>query len=103
VAVTNLDVAEMKTNAYLDAPRGRLCGVARRERPLDRDGAPRGLQRAGELDQEPVARLLDFPATVLREDRPQELPLLVKQRQCQPFVALGQSAIADHVGEHDCG
>jgi hypothetical protein len=101
VATAHFHVTEMEADAHLDAPLGRRGRVALYDRLLNLKGAAHRLQRAGEHHQETVADLFDFAPAVLRKDRPQQLLLLVEQRQRQRLVALRQRAVAHHVGEHD--
>jgi len=90
-------------DAQHDAPLGAGRGVPLDERLLDLDGRAHGLERARELDEEPVADRLHLGPAVPDEDRPDETPVLLEQLEREGLVPLGEGGVADHVGEHDGG
>ena len=67
------------------------------------DGALRRFQRAVELDQETVTDRFNFGAVKAGKNFAQQLPVFLQQFERQLVVALGERAVAHHVGEHDGG
>ena len=70
---------------------------------LDFDGTLRGLQSAGEFDQESVADGLDFGAVKVGKDFAEQTAMFFEQLEGELVVALGQRAVPHHVGKHDGG
>ena len=77
--------------------------VALGERALDFDAALRRLQSAVKLDEERVADGLDLRAVEPGEQRSQQGAMVLEQLLRELLVALGERAVAHHVGEHDGG
>ena len=96
-------VTDMDADAHVDVALGGLRGIAGDDRALDLHRALGCLERAGKLDQEPIAGGLDLAAVEQRELRAQQSLLLGEQLQRQRLVMLGECAVAHHVGEHDGG
>ena len=95
------DVAGVQPDAQQHAV-VRLGGpVVRVQGRLDGNGAGGGGEGAGKLHEEGVTDGLDFPAAVRCEKRADEPPVGLEKLQGQPFVPLGEGAVAHHVGEHD--
>jgi hypothetical protein len=92
-------------NAYFEfnPPVGRDIMIALGQGALDFNGTLRGLQGAGEFDEESVANGLDLGAVELGKDFAQEPAVFFEQFESEPIVALGQGAVAHHVSEHDGG
>jgi hypothetical protein len=63
------DVAEIDPDTELDAPPLRDCSIPFDHFALNFDGATHGIENAGELDQQPVARRLHNAAAVLLDFR----------------------------------
>ena len=104
VAVAMNHVADVNADLEFDPPVGRDVMVALGQGALDFDGALRRFQRAAEFDQESVADGFDFGAVKPRKNFAQQagdVPRATRERAL--IVALGQRAVAHHVGEHDGG
>src|SRR4029077_4768035 len=69
--------------------------------PLDFDGALRRFQRAPKLDQESVPDGLYLGTVKPRKNFPQQAAMLFQQLERELVVALGQRAVAHHIGKHD--
>src|SRR6185436_14256545 len=73
------------------------------EGTLDFDGTLRGFQGAAEFDEESVTDGFDFSAVEPGKDFAEQPAVFFEQFESEPIVALGQRAVAHHVGEHDGG
>ena len=65
--------------------------------------ALRRFQRAPEFDQKSVADGFDFGAVKPRKDFAQQPAMFLQQLESDFVVALGERAVADHVGKHNGG
>ena len=105
IAVALLDhVAQMDTDAELDALVGRDAGIALDHAILHLDGAARRVDHAAELDDDPVAGALDDAAVVESDGRIHEIAAQrAQQRQRTLLIGAGEPAIADDIGDQDRG
>jgi hypothetical protein len=94
-------VADVNADFECDFSVGAHVMVPLGQSALDLDGAPRRFQRAPEFHQESVADGLDFRAMKAGKDFPQQPAMLFEQLQREFVVALGERAVAHHVGKHD--
>jgi hypothetical protein len=69
VAVLGDDIALVDADAEFDAAVRRSLAIQLGQRRLYFAGTPQGVDDAGELDQQPVARGLDQPAAMLGDLR----------------------------------
>ena len=78
------------------------ASVALGHAALDLDGTARGVEHAGELDQETVAHHLEDASAMPGDDRIEELAAMLAQAaQRLLFIGLHEAAVADHVGGQD--
>ena len=103
IAVALLDdVAQMDTDAELDAAFGRQAGIALDHGILHFDGAAHGVDDAAELDEASVAGALDHAAIVHGDGRIDQIAAQRPQpRQDAILVGTGETAVADHVRDQD--
>ena len=101
VALAVDDIPDMDSDPDPDPALGGLRGVPRVEGLLDRDRAPRGLERAWELDEEPVAHRLDHPSAVGGEQGSQEGIVFLEELEREVLVRLPKEGVPDDVGDQD--
>jgi hypothetical protein len=96
------DVADVDSYPKLDPFVFGAAGIVLANRFLDLDRAGDGIDRAGELDERPVAHQLDH-ATRMRGDRRVDdlAPQRLEARQCSRFVAPHETRKANHIGRKD--
>jgi len=82
---------------------GRHIVVALGQGALDLNGALRGFQGAAEFDEKSVADGFDFHSVKVGKDFAQQAAMFFEQLEAELVVALGQRAVAHHVGEHNGG
>lgn len=70
-------------------------------RALDFYRALHRFQRAAEFREKSVADRFDFDAVQARKNFPQQATMFFQQFEREFVIALGQCAVANHVGEHD--
>jgi hypothetical protein len=97
------DITDMNSNLQFDASIVRDAEIAFRQSALDFDGALRRFQRAGEFHEESVTDGFDLGTVEPRKDFSQKPAVFFEQFESEPIVALGQGAVAHHVGKHDGG
>ena len=61
------------------------------------------LERALELDQKSVTGSLDLATAVLDEDGPEQLPMLLQERERESLVTIADGAVTHQVREEDRG
>jgi hypothetical protein len=98
------DVAQVDTDAELDARLVGRAAVAVGHAGLDGDGAANRLDGAGEVDQQAIAGALDDAAAVGRDMRLDQLAEVALQALQRAFlVAAHQPAVAGDIGRQNGG
>ena len=103
VAIALFDhVAEMNTDAKLDALLGRHADVTLDHAGLHLDGATHRVDHAPELDDRAVAGALDDAAVVERNGRVNEVAAeRPEAREGALLVSAGEAAVADNIRDQD--
>src|SRR5271165_5215491 len=93
----------MDADAKLDSAIRRQPGVALHQSVLHLDGAPHRIDDAAKFDQNAVARALNHPAVMNRNDRVDQVASERAQpRQDAILVGAGKPREADDVGDQNC-
>ena len=104
IAVLDDDVADVDADAELDALVLRHAGIALGHAALNGDRATHGVDDAGELDQDAVARGLDDAAGMFGDPGVQEFAAMrLEARERAFLVVADQPAVAGDVRCEDCG
>src|SRR5262249_1828595 len=102
VLVVDDDVAHVQPDAELDAPLRRHLGVALGHFPLDIDGTPAGVDDAGKLAEDAIARRLDDASAVFRDLRIDDCASQALERSQRAFlVQAHQPRIAHDISGED--
>ena len=103
IAVALLDdVAQMDTDAELNATLGRKAGVTLDHTVLHLDGAAHSVDHAAELNENSVAGALHYAPVMYGNGRVDQIaPERPQPRQCPILVSAGKSAVSDHIRRQD--
>src|SRR5580698_441109 len=103
VTVRFLDhVAQVNSDAKLDALIGRDARIALDHAVLDRDGAAHGVDYAAKLDDDSVAGALDDPPAMRSNGGIHQIAVQLPQpRERSLLVGAHKSAVADSIGDQD--
>ena len=92
----------MNADAEFDAALGRQAGVALGHAVLNLDRATDGVDHAAEFDEAAVAGALDDAAVMSGDGGIDEVAAeATKPRKSSVFVAPGEPAVADNIGDQD--
>ena len=103
VVAVGQHIADIDADAELDPALGRPGG-GRGHAALHRDGAAHGIDGAGELDQQAIARGLDDAAAVSADFGVDQLPAQGPQPRQGPLLVIAdEPAVAGDIGGQDGG
>ena len=103
VVAVDHDIADMHADAELHRLVGRAAGILGGDRRLHRDGALHGIDRAGEVGDDAVARGVEDTAPVRRDQLIDDDAARLQPGERPDLVARHQPAIAGDVGGEDRG